>query len=491
MMNRSSGILMPIFSLPNSYGIGNLGQCSRDFIKFLAKAKQTYWQILPIGPTGYGDSPYQSFSAFAGNPYFIDLEQLASEGYLDETDLEKAKILYNVSGVDYGALYEQFGAFLRKASDRLLANKTKKYKKFLAEQSFWLEEYALFMAIKVENGSVGLNEWPKELLQRDAKALKSAKKRLLAETEYYKAVQFFFATQWKAMKKYANKKGIKIIGDIPIYVSPDSSDLWASPELFQVDAKKRLTGVAGCPPDAFSADGQLWGNPLYNWAHHKKTNYAWWKKRMQHSTSIYDVVRIDHFRGFESYYAIPSDAKTAVNGTWEKGPGMALMQAIRTVIPENSVIAEDLGYITPEVAKLLKDSAFPGMKVLQFAFDAREPSNYLPHLYNTNSVVYTGTHDNTTTEGWIKDCDPVDFEYACDYIGANKANFTFEMIRSALMSVSNLAVIPMQDWLEIDETARINTPSTTGGNWLWRMDANATKKKLAKKIAKYTVLYGR
>ncbi len=495
MMNRSSGILMPIFSLPGGYGIGNLGAGARSFVDFLVEAKQAYWQILPIGPTGYGDSPYQSFSAFAGNPYFIDLDRLAKDGYLDKTDLTLAKTLRRETGIDYAALYETFPKILEKATARLEKEDPRAYHDFLWDEGQWLEDYAFFMAIKEDLGSIGLAEWPDDLRTRKEPALSEARARLAPRVEYYKRVQFFFYAQWNELKDYANENGVKIIGDIPIYVSPDSSDLWAAPHLFQTDKDGKLARVAGCPPDGFSADGQLWGNPLYNWDAHKYTDFAWWCHRMKHATSTYDVVRVDHFRGFESYYSIDATADHARDGHWCKGPDMDLMRALFRVMPEDAVIAEDLGFITPEVAALLAGSGFPGMKVLQFAFDHREPSDYLPHRYTPNSVVYTGTHDNTTTCDWHETTDAVDLAYACRYLGmdatADAGSFTLGMIRAALASVSNLAVTPMADWLRLPVSARINTPSTTGDNWQWRMASDAITEALTEEIAALTELYGR
>ncbi len=491
MIARASGILMPIFSLPNDYGIGNMGKEARKFIDCLAAAHQTYWQILPIGPTGYGDSPYQSFSAFAGNPYFIDLEQLVADGYLVQSDLADAKKLARQTGIDYAALYQEIPLILNKAVMRLLKEDPRTYQDFLWDQGQWLEDYGFFMVIKEDLGSIGLSEWPDALRTRQEPALSAARARLATRVEYYKVVQFFFYNQWSALKAYANQNDVKIIGDIPIYVSPDSSDLWAAPDLFQTDGNGNLLNVAGCPPDGFSPDGQLWGNPLYNWDVHKYTDFDWWRRRMHHATAIYDVVRIDHFRGFESYYSIDATETTAQNGVWRKGPDMDLIRALKQSIPPDSIIAEDLGFITPEVAALLAGSEFPGMKVLQFAFDHREPSDYLPHRYTPNSVVYTGTHDNTTTRDWQDTTDPTDFEYACRYLGADAATFTTAMIRAALASVSSLAVIPLADWLDLPADARINTPSTTGDNWQWRMDAAALTPALSSEIAEMTKLYGR
>ena len=484
---RASGILMPVFSLPGPFGIGTLGSEATAFVDFLAEAKQTYWQILPIGPTGYGDSPYQSFSAFAGNPYFIDFRLLAADGYLTAEEIPAAQ---PVSTVDYGALYNQRPVLLKKAADRLLAAPSPAYEAFCTAQSFWLEDYALFMAVKAEQGQAGLADWPDALRCREPEVIAAAKARLADQISYHKAVQFFFYTQWNALKAYANRKGVLLVGDIPIYVSPDSSDLWTHPELFQTDGTMHLTQVAGCPPDAFAADGQLWGNPLYDWSVHKATGFAWWKQRMKYATSIYDVVRIDHFRGFESYYCIPAGDKTAANGHWEKGPDRDFIHAMHEALGEGSIIAEDLGYLTPEVKAMLSASGYPGMKIMQFAFDSREPGNYLPYTYPHNSVVYTGTHDNVTTEGWRQSASPEDVHYACRYLRCLPEDLTEAMICACLASVSDMAIIPMADWLHLGAEARINTPSTQGANWQWRLDTPLTSL-LAEHIADLTALYDR
>ena len=484
---RASGILMPVFSLPGPFGIGTLGAEAFAFVDFLARARQTYWQILPIGPTGYGDSPYQSFSAFAGNPYFIDYRVLAEDGWLTPDEVPAP---VSVGTVDYGALYNERPAILKRAADRLLAEPSKAYTDFCAAQDFWLDDYALFMALKAEQGQAGLADWPDALRTREPSALAAARVRLADAVDYHKAVQFFFFTQWSALKTYANQKGIQLVGDIPIYVSPDSSDLWTRPELFQTDGQVHLTQVAGCPPDAFAADGQLWGNPLYDWPRHEAEHFAWWKRRMKHATSIYDVVRIDHFRGFESYYSIPAGNTTAAGGKWVKGPDRAFIDAMHEALGQGGIIAEDLGYLTPEVKTMLAASGYPGMKIMQFAFDSREPGNYLPYTYTRNSVVYTGTHDNVTTEGWRATASPEDVHYACRYLRCAPKDLTEAMIAACLSCVSDMAIIPMADWLHLGAEARINTPSTQGSNWQWRLNTPLTSL-LADHIADLTVLYDR
>ena len=486
---RASGILMPVFSLPGPYGIGTLGGEAFAFVDFLAAAKQTYWQILPIGPTGYGDSPYQSFSAFAGNPYFIDYRLLAADGLLTEDELPSPQ---PAERIDYGALYQQRPVVLRKAAERLLAAPTPAYKAFCEAQSDWLEDYALFMAVKAEQQQAGLSDWPDDLRTREPAALAAAKARLAAEVDYHKAVQFFFYTQWNALKAYANGKGIQLVGDIPIYVSPDSSDLWTRPELFQTDGQTHLTQVAGCPPDAFAADGQLWGNPLYDWPRHKAEDFRWWKRRIKHATSIYDVVRIDHFRGIESYWAIPAVNRTARKGEWVKGPGMKLVRAIRENCPDTDFIAEDLGFLTPEVQKLVKESGFPGMKVLQFAFDSREDSDYLPHNYPRHCVVYTGTHDNDTIMGWMHTASPEDVRFAWEYLRLTEAEGpNWGMMCGALQSPGDTVILTMQDLLGLGSEARMNIPSTLGCNWKWRAAPDSITPELADRLHHVTGLYRR
>ena len=485
---RASGILMPVFSLPGPYGIGTLGREAYRFVDFLSQARQTFWQILPIGPTGYGDSPYQSFSAFAGNPYFIDFGLLAQQGYLEESQLPPPQ---PAGPIQYSELYTQRPLILGQAARRLLEAPTEDYQRFCEAQAFWLEDYALFMAIKEEQGQAGLAQWPDPLRCRQPDAIADARTRLAGRCGYYKAVQFFFYQQWQDLKAYANRKGIQLIGDIPIYVSPDSRDLWTRPGLFQTDGQVHLTRVAGCPPDSFAADGQLWGNPLYDWPRHAAEDFAWWKQRLRHATSIYDLVRIDHFRGFESYFSIPAGDTTAHGGEWVKGPGMAFIEAMHQAVGHNSVIAEDLGYLTDEVKALLAASGCPGMKIMQFAFDSREPGNYLPYTYTANSVVYTGTHDNITTQGWQQTASPEDIQYACRYLRCTPEGLTDAMICACLSSVSAMAVIPMADWLHLGPEARINTPSTLGKNWQWRLDPQLLTGELAQTIAGLTSLYDR
>ena len=489
MLKRASGILLPVSSLPGPWGIGTLGEEARRFVDFLAAAGQTYWQILPVGPTGYGDSPYQSFSAFAANPYFIDPGILIWQGLLTEAEAE-ADWGEGPARVDYGALYASRHTLLQKAADRL-PDDDEDFAAWQQEQSAWLEDYALFMALKEENDQQSWYHWPDEVRLRRPDALAKARQRLAGRVDYWRKIQYLFYRQWDELLAYAHQKGVQIIGDIPIYVSPDSSDIWAAPELFQTDGDRRLTRVAGCPPDAFAADGQLWGNPLYDWPYHKATGYAWWLRRLRHALTIYDVVRIDHFRGFESYYSIPAQDTTAQNGSWQPGPGMDFIGAIHAAMPGAQIIAEDLGYLTPQVKELLEGSGYPGMKVLQFAFDRREAGDYLPHNYLQNSVVYTGTHDNTTTAAWETEAHTEDVARARAYLHAVDEPLVEGFIRAALASVSNTAIVPMQDWLGLGGAARMNVPSRPWGNWQWRVEQSALTPQLAGRIAALTELYGR
>ena len=502
---RECGVLMPVFSLPSAYGIGCFSKEAYEFVDMLKKSGQTKWQILPLGPTGYGDSPYQSFSTFAGNPYFIDPETLIKEGLLTKKECEesmpaaKDKSVRNgkqqdetMPPIDYEWLYFHRFPLLRKAFSRFQPDAS--YEKFLTENADWLTDYCLFMAIKDKQGGISFAEWPDAYRNREPEALEEAKAALKAEMDFYRFQQYEYRKQWDKLHAYANAQGIEIIGDIPIYVAFDSADTWANPKLFQIGEDNLPTGVAGCPPDAFSATGQLWGNPLFAWDYHKKTGYEWWLKRIAHCFSLYDVVRIDHFRGFDEYYAIPYGDKTAEFGKWMPGPGMDLFRTVKERLGDLPIIAEDLGFLTESVKELLKDSGYPGMKVLQFAFDPREPSNYLPHTYTPNSVVYTGTHDNTTTRGWYHEISAESRAFAREYMripALDEDTLSWNFIALAMSSVANLCMIPMQDYLCLDKEARINTPSTLGGNWTWRMEKGAFTEELAGQMKRLTVIYGR
>ena len=488
---RTNGILMPIFSLPSAYGIGTFGKEAYRFIDFLEKSGQSYWQILPLNPTNYGDSPYQSFSSFAGNPYFIDIEMLIDEGLLTKAEADSFDFGDDEERIDYEKLYNGRYKLLEIAFSRFKTNKD--YFMFIKENAFWLEDYALFMALKTDNDYKPWYMWDKSLKLRDETALHKAKENLRYSIDFQLFIQYKFAEQWKKLKKYANSKNIGIIGDIPIYVAFDSADVWSSPKQFLLNEDLEPEFVAGCPPDAFSADGQLWGNPLYDWQHMKKDRYSWWKKYLGHALSRYDVTRIDHFRGFESFYAIPFGDKTAANGKWLKGPNIDLFDELKTHFGENlPIIAEDLGLLTDSVYEMLKNTGFPGMKVLQFAFDEALESDYLPHNIVRNCVVYTGTHDNDTINGWLKSATKTEVHNAMRYFGCNTTdNFNWVMIKGAMRTVADMCIIMMNDIIGLGSEARINTPSTLGNNWQWRINRFCINDWLAEIIRENTSLYGR
>ena len=507
-MERKCGVLLPVTALPSKYGIGSFSQEAYKFIDFLEAAGQSYWQILPLGQTGYGDSPYQSFSTFAGNPYFIDLEKLIHAGYLTKQEAEDIPFGEDPEKVDYEKIYLGRYPLLKKAyenspfardrktkwTDPRYDGERENFDAFVEENREWLLDYALYSAVKKENGGRSYIEWPEGIRLRKPKAMKAAQEKLADEIRFYEFQQYLFAGQWGELKAYANAKGIQIIGDIPIYVAFDSADTWSHPELFEFDEKGYPTVVAGCPPDGFSATGQLWGNPIYRWDYHKATGYQWWISRIANCFKMYDIVRIDHFRGFDEYYAIPYGDPTAEFGRWMPGPGMDLFDAIRKALGKRQIIAEDLGFITPSVRKLVRKTGYPNMKVLQFAFDAREPgtNDYLPHNYGTNCVVYTGTHDNQTMRGWYRSVARRDRLYAKDYIGVrSEKTAAWSFIRAAFMSVADTCIIPMQDYLNLGDEARINHPSTLGGNWQWRMLPDAYTAELAERMKRLAVLYGR
>ncbi|MBQ2236654.1 MAG: 4-alpha-glucanotransferase [Clostridia bacterium] len=488
---RKSGILMPIFSLPSKYGIGTLGADAYKFIDFLKTAGQSYWQILPLNPTNYGDSPYQSFSSYAGNPYFVDIQTLIEEGLLTHAEAEAFDFGDNPERVDYGKLYENRLKLLKLAFSRFEVSDD--YISFCNENAFWLDDYSLFMAIKNIHNDACWNEWEKEYKHKNEEKIACARIELTEIIKFYKFVQYKFSKQWQKLKSYANKNGIQIIGDIPIYVAYDSVDVWSEPQQFKLDNDLNPKVIAGCPPDAFSDDGQLWGNPIYDWEYMKKDNYGWWKNRLSYAFKLYDVVRIDHFRGFEAYYTIPFGDETAQNGEWENGPGMDFFNSIKAKLGnELPIIAEDLGYLTPEVLKLLKETGFPGMKVLQFAFDSEEESNYLPHNHIKNCVVYTGTHDNDTIIGWLENSPEDDVKFAKDYLGVKSdSDFGWAMIKSALMSVADTCILMMPDLIGLGSEGRINSPSTLGENWQWRIKGECINDWLAGIIKENTQLYKR
>lgn len=491
---RASGILLPVSSLPSRYGIGCFSRSAYEWIDFLKKSGQTFWQILPLGPTSYGDSPYQSFSTFAGNPYFISLEELVEEGLLSREDCEQAELGTNPSYVDYEKQFYNRYPLLRRAYENSKKRNDPDFLKFEQEQAHWLPDYALFMALKDVHDKKAWNTWEEELIKRDPKVLAKYKEELAEDICFHEYLQYWFLTQWLKIKEYANENGIRIIGDIPIYVAFDSADAWMNPELFLFDEDLVPIEVAGCPPDGFTADGQLWGNPLYRWEYHKEQGYDWWIKRINHCKTLYDVVRIDHFRGFDEYYTIPYGMTNARIGKWKKGPGMDLFQAVQKEVTDIEIIAEDLGYMTETVRKLVKESGYPGMKVLQFAFGGGSDNEYLPHNYMPNSVVYTGTHDNETLLQYLESMPDYSKQHMRDYM--NRPNDTNEelcdnLIRMAMQSVGKYCIIPIQDYLGLGKEARMNFPSTLGGNWEWRLTKDQLTDQLSERIAGITGMTNR
>lgn len=496
-IERSAGILLHPTSLPGRYGIGDLGNDAFKFADFLAAAGQTLWQVFPLGPTGYGDSPYQCFSAFAGNPLLISPDKLNEDKLLNDDDLKNPPEA-DPEKINYGDVINYKKKILQTAHKNFKNNSNgfeKDYLTFCEEQNEWLDDFALFMALKdAHNGDVW-SSWEKELIHREEKALENWKDKLNHEINYHKFVQFIFFKQWNELKNYANKKGIKIIGDMPIFIAYDSADLWANKELFTVDADGKLTFVAGVPPDYFSKTGQLWGNPLYKWDVMENDEFLWWRKRFSSLLQLVDIIRIDHFRGFDAYWRIPGDAETAINGKWIKAPGKELFTTIKKHLGDVPIIAEDLGVITPEVEALRDEFGFPGMKVLQFAFGTGMETKFLPHNFIPNCVVYTGTHDNDTTRAYFekeKDNPKSDiYEHACKYLNYKGDDILSELIRVAHASVANIVVIPMQDVLNLGAEARMNFPSTTGGNWAWRFTWNQVEDGLTEKYRNLALLYER
>ena len=492
-MDRSSGILLPLFSLPSPHGIGTLGRAAYEFADFLHNAGQTYWQLLPLGPTGCGDSPYQSFSTFAGNPYFIDLDLLIQDGLLRSDEAAAVSWGDNARYIDYGSLYRHRFPLLETAKRRGWERDRTAVAAFVEQNRHWLPDYALFMALKRRFGMKAWNEWPDEdaRLHR-TEALARWRTELADDVELFTYLQFLFFRQWNALKSYINGLGIRIIGDVPIYVAMDSCDVWAQPEYFQLDAQRRPTAVAGVPPDYFSADGQLWGNPLYRYDRMQQDGYAWWIRRIGGAAALYDVIRIDHFRGFESYWSVPCDEKTARNGCWVKGPGMSLVGVLTSWFHDVAFIAEDLGIATPGVAQLLSDSGLPGMKVLEFAFDPKNLSSYLPHCCGTNCVCYTGTHDNAPLALWRTQAAPDELAFAKKYLGLNAdEGFCRGVIRGGMASAAGLFIAQMQDYLGLGAGHRINTPGTENGNWQWRMLPGEANAALAADMRETTRIYGR
>ncbi len=488
---------MSVTSLPGRYGIGCFSKSAYDFVDWLREAGQTCWQILPLGPTSYGDSPYQSFSTFAGNPYFISLEELTEEGVLTKKECQSADFGKRADDIDYEKIYKNRYPLLHKAYERSRISEDPDYVCFAEENRWWLADYALFMAVKERFGGAPWTEWAEDIRLRRDYAMDYYRRELYFDIEFQQYLQYKFFSQWKKLKAYANEKGIQIIGDIPIYVAMDSADAWAHPELFQLDERNMPVAVAGCPPDGFSATGQLWGNPLYRWEYHKSTGYDWWMSRMWFCFQMYDVVRIDHFRGFDEYYSIPYGEETAVNGHWEKGPGIDLFRCMEQRLGKHQVIAEDLGYVTDSVRKMVQESGFPGMKVLEFAFDSRDSgsaSDYLPHNYAENSAAYTGTHDNETIAGWFRSITDEERQMARDYL-CDQHTPAEELYKSfialVMRSRSDLCIIPMQDYLGLDNQSRMNQPSTLGKNWKWRLVKGELSDELKEEILAITRRYGR
>ena len=489
---RSSGILMHISSLPGPYGIGTMGKQAYRFVDFLAAAGQHQWQVLPTGPTSYGDSPYQSFSTYAGNPYFIDLETLEEEKLLLPGEAARYDWGGDPSRVDYEKIYQGRAAILYQAYLLGWRRDEAQVVSFEEANRGWLEDYALYMALKRHFQMHSWQEWPADIRLRQPAAIQRYRAQLKNDIRFWTYVQYLYYRQWQALKSYANERGISIIGDIPIYVALDSADVWANPQVFQLDQEGRPRKVAGVPPDDYAQDGQLWGNPLYNWDYLKSTEYRWWMDRMSFLTQMFDRIRIDHFRGFESYYAIPAQEETARNGQWEPGPGMDFFRALKDRVGDFPFIAEDLGYLTPQVLEMVQEAGYPGMKVLHFAFDCWCQSLYLPFRYPHNCVVYTGTHDNQTTRGWFASLIDADRQFCRDYLDlAGDNRIAWKLTALAWSSVADLAIVPMQDLLDLDDDARMNTPSTSAGNWQWRMADGALTDQLAARLRHLTCTYGR
>ena len=488
---RTSGILMHITSLPGPYGVGTMGAQAFSFVDFLKSAGQSFWQILPLTPTGFGDSPYQSCSTFAGNHYLIDLDLLVQEGLLKAEELEHIQWSRQEDKADFGLQYKHRLKVLRQAYSRFSGCEA--FDRFCVDNAGWLPDFALFMALKDQNGGKPWYEWPEPLKKREAGAMAQAREALAEEIRFYYFVQYLFFTQWNALHAYAAEQGIDIIGDVPIYVPLDSVDVWSAPELFQLDEDLNPIAVAGCPPDAFAEDGQLWGNPLYRWDVMEKDGYSWWLRRLAAAGTLYDVVRIDHFRGFEAYWAVPYGDTNARRGRWIEGPGTPFVLTVKERLSGLRMIAEDLGFLTQGVMDMRDASGYPGMKILQFGFDSREPSDYLPHTYIRNTICYTGTHDNMTTRQWLESLDKETLAYASEYMGlTEKEGLVWGVIRTAFACVSDTVIIPMQDLLDLGAGARMNFPGTlSDSNWTWRLKDGMISKNLAKRLRRLTGLYAR
>lgn len=485
---RKAGIFLPISCLPNNYGIGTFGNCAYSFVDFLKKASQSYWQILPLGHTSFGDSPYQTFSAFAGNPYFIDLDFLKDDGLLFES--EYSDLYHSSNWIDYGYLYEKRYPVLKLAFSRFKINQD--YLNFIKKEKYWLDEYALFMSLKKYHNDKSWQDWEYEYKTRNRKALLKFKNNNQEEIKFWYFIQYYFDKQWVNLKKYANKNGIKIIGDIPIYVAMDSCDVWANKKYFQIDKNYVPIRVAGCPPDDFSSDGQLWGNPVYNYKILAKDNYSWWVKRMKKSLELFDVVRIDHFRGFEAFWSIPYNDTTAKNGIWEKGPNVNLFKTMEKKLGKMNIIAEDLGFLTDEVYKMINKLNYPGMKIIEFGFDPWSNSDHAPHNVTQNSIVYSSSHDLPPLKEWYYSQNYENKRYILEYLHLeNESKIVETLIKCTLSTVAKIAIIPIQDYLELDGYARINTPSTKERNWCWRLTPEQIRDDLAYRISYWTKIYRR
>ncbi|MCI0376457.1 MAG: 4-alpha-glucanotransferase [Gemmataceae bacterium] len=491
--SRSAGLLLHPTSLPGPYGIGDLGPAAYAWIDTLVQAKQKWWQILPLGPTGYGDSPYQSFSAFAGNPNLVSPELLVNDGLLDRADIADGRP--SQQHVDFGAVISFKNQVLEKAWQLFQAGRGAKlqseFADFCLDHAGWLDDYALFMALKEAQATPSWLDWPADLRRREGAAIEGPRRDLAELFGSQRFRQFLFFRQWRGLKNYAGERGIGIIGDMPIFVSIDSADVWSHPELFFLDRECRPTVVAGVPPDYFSATGQLWGNPLYNWNKLAATGFSWWIERLQKTLELVDVVRLDHFRGFEAYWEVPAGAPNAINGRWIKAPGTALLEALNKALGGLPLIAEDLGLITPQVEALRDAFGLPGMRVLQFAFgdDAKNP--YLPHNYLSRTVAYTGTHDNDTTRGWYAALPDNDKDHVRRYLGRDGSDIAWDLIRAAWSSVADLAIAPLQDVLNLGSAARMNSPGNSTGNWGWRFADEQWTTQIRDRLAQITALYGR
>lgn len=491
-LKRGAGLLLPISSLPSPYGIGTLGREAYKFVDYLTEAGQKYWQVLPVGPTSYGDSPYQSFSAFAGNPYFIDLDYLVEEGLITKAQIKKFPWGDNAEYIDYATVYNSRFKILRMAFENSDYANEDAYRQFEKDNSYWLDDYSLYMAVKFHFDNKEWATWDYDIKARQTEAINRYREELSEDIAFWKFCQYKFFEQWNKLRKYANEQGIEMIGDIPIYVAMDSADVWAHKELFELDEDFKQINVAGVPPDAFSEDGQLWGNPLYNWPEMERQGFEWWKQRMASNSKLYDYIRIDHFIGVVNYYSIEAHCNSAKEGVWREGPGKKLTDAIDSAIGDAKIIAEDLGVVSPAVRELLAETGYPGMNIIEFAFDGSPDNSHLPHNYKPNSLVYGGTHDNETVAGFFNAKKASELKYAYQYLGVdNKKDIPSAVLRAAYASVSAIAIFQVQDILEMGNESRMNTPSTVGDNWKWRLTKGALTKKKAKELKKLAEFYAR